>query len=101
MMARSSLIFFSRIFCVFKVNNARLTLLWMAEMSVVYHRLGWAALSAEIFARCSKTWLFSPSSPWISMEMAYLIPSVTSRRVYRKRKSKSGMWPRPVFDGVF
>ena len=36
--------FFSRIFCIFKnaVKNARLTLLWMAEMSVVYHRLGWA-----------------------------------------------------------
>ena len=41
LMARSSLIF-----CIFKVKNAvknaRITLLWMAEMSVVYHRLGWA-----------------------------------------------------------
>ena len=35
------------------------------------------------------------------MEIACLVPSVTSRRVYRKRKSKSGMWPRPIFDGVF
>ena len=45
LMARARL-FFSRILCVFKVKNAvknaHLTLLWMAEMSVVYHRLGWA-----------------------------------------------------------
>ena len=44
LMARS--LFFSRIFCVFKVKNAVkntcIMLLWMAEMSVVYHRLGWA-----------------------------------------------------------
>ena len=44
LMVRSSLIL--EFFCVFKVKNAvknsRLTLLWMAEMSVLYHRLCWA-----------------------------------------------------------
>ena len=60
--------FFLEFFCVFKVKNAVkntcIMLLWMAEMSVVYHRLGWAcSLRRDFRCRHSKTWLFSPSSP--------------------------------------
>ena len=64
MMAWSSLISFLEFFALSRSKTLSKTLVsgWLKR---AWCTIDWAghALSVEIFARCFKTWLFSPSSP--------------------------------------